>query len=241
MKSGNPSLTVGARRCGVALWLSLLPACAAPPGVTLPFDGTYRSAVGTHSVGGAAAYTGDYFDLPGAVADVRYGHQVARDVAVTVDALGGAVSSRANQPSAAPMPSVATVGGVAGGRIGARINPLTDYVAFTAGFGGGGVFAERSDAMPYLTGDVGVRGSIRASGLLEVILGQSLSFTGVFPRSIDAGWVGFSSTELGVNVLAAQPVTVGAFVSMFYGFGQNGGDSRPRFVPSLAVNYRFGR
>lgn len=238
MKLGTKMLTGCASRCACAISLTLFAACAAPPGVTLPFDGTYRSAVGTHSVGGAVAYTGDYFDLPGAVADVRYGHQVATNVAVTVDALGGAVSSSGNQPTGSS--SRLVVGGVAGGRVGVRVNPLTDYVAFTAGFGGGGVFAERSDAVPYLTGDFGVRGSIRASGVLELILGQSLSFTGVFPRNFNNGWVAFSSTELGLNVMATRAVTVGAFVSMFYGFGQNGGDSRPRFVPSLALNYRFG-
>lgn len=227
-----------APRCCCALSLTLFAACAPPPGVTLPFDGTYRSAVGTHSVGGAVAYTGDFFALPGAVADVRYGHQATTNVAVTVDAIGGAVTSTGNQPAGTP--SRTTLAGIAGARVGARVNPLTDYVAFTAGIGGGGLFAERSDAAPYLSGDFGVRGSIRAGAVLELILGQSISFTGVFPRANNRFWGGYSSTELGLNVMATRALTVGAFLSMFYGFGEGGGDSRPRFVPSLAVNYRFG-
>jgi hypothetical protein len=228
------------RRCAIAaaISLSFLAGCAAPPGVTLPFEGAHRAAVGTHSVGGAASYTGDVWNLPGAHVDVRYGHQVARDVAVTGDLVGAAVSESRTVVGA---PVSRTSAGLAGGRVGVRINPATDYLAFTLGVAGGAMFAERADPTPYVTGDFGVRAGVRfASDRLELVGAQSMSFTGVWFRNTDGGWVGFSSTELGINVFATRALSVGGFVSMLYAFGKDNRADRPFFVPSLAINYRLG-
>ena len=218
----------------------------AMPGITTPFEGVRRSAVGTHSVGGALVYTGDSTPpssngatgvaTPGVGADLRYSAQVSAPVAIVVDALQGVIVAPSSRPAGSGGPDREGYW-FGAARLGTRIHPIADYVAITAGFGGG--YARESG---HLVGDVGVRVGGRVAGdRVEPLVAQSFSLTGLYHASLGWRGVGYSTTEVGLNVYATPAFSVGAFLTMIFGFTEQATSTRPAFFPIIAVNYRFGR
>lgn len=209
-------------------------ACA-PPGATLPTEGTLRAREGSTTASGAfAVLDPGIAQAPGFAGGGRVSHQAQRNVAVAGEAaVGGSVGNGMSN------------GGVlgAGGRVSVRVSPDSDHVAVTGGLSGGWL----NERLGFVGADVGARIGWNYQRVVELFAGQSVGVSGVLgvdpaaSRFVSPVFVSFV-TDAGVVVHPTERVSVGAAVSMNVLVNGGGGvvANRPFFVPGLFAGYTFG-